>query len=519
MNGTEMLDLLGDVQEAYIMEAQKHREKKTPAHRRSTLKILLVAAAVTSLLAGCAYAVMRLQNLSMGEYTVTYYVPADSADGTVSEQSEGMTPRTEVRNSISLQGFMGSANYQAAREWNAFENSYDQDRELLYANNFFNAPRAYDGYKVYTQEMMDKVDEICQKYNLEKMGQIWLEQTNMPFMFDILGIEGVIAQDAEAKIHYSCGYYYECGTYEVEGELTLTGENNPWPHRVNYTVRCVLKEYLDLVLASVGKFEDYDQWNYITGDGTEVLMVLGRELNETWGNLGWLVVDKDDRFITVGIQSDADGEKMDRAAMEAVADAFDLNVSPGAVDADRANAREAEELAWWEKHDQFRQEHPDRPLEFDSYADLIAFDQLWFSRPDLQEYALMDITGDGEPELFIGEWQSGKKSDFSIAYTMSSGKATRILGSGLYLCRDNILCALWSEKMERECHNFYRIEDGTPVLIDSIVYFEETDTWGRSSDGDEDCERTITEQEAREAIASYGRVPVAMKPSSGFPLE
>lgn len=98
-----------------------------------------------------------------------------------------------------------------------------------------------------------------------------------------------------------------------------------------------------MVLASVGKFEDYDQWNYITGDGTEVLMVLGRELNETWGNLGWLVVDKDDRFITVGIQSDADGEKMDRAAMEAVADAFDLNVSPGAVDADRANAREAEE--------------------------------------------------------------------------------------------------------------------------------------------------------------------------------
>ena len=81
---------------------------------------------------------------------------------------------------ISLQGFAGSPNYQAAKEWMDFLDSYDVDKAILnsLSNEEVNSfSDEYYSYTCYTDEMAKKIDEICRKYGLQKQGTPQHEQS------------------------------------------------------------------------------------------------------------------------------------------------------------------------------------------------------------------------------------------------------------------------------------------------------------------------------------------------------
>ena len=105
-----------------------------------------------------AYVVIKLQELSLGEYTYTQPNRLNL--------SEKETVTTEF---ISLQGLQGSVEYQAAKEWQDFLHSYDIDGEIL--AEIDNNPTGLEDlglfYQVYTQEMYDKLVEIEDKYDLK----------------------------------------------------------------------------------------------------------------------------------------------------------------------------------------------------------------------------------------------------------------------------------------------------------------------------------------------------------------
>lgn len=76
---------------------------------------------------------------------------------------------------ITPYGRSGDAIQQALKEWYEFQESYDPDGALLTDEpDIPDIPNQYEyTYSCYTQEMVDKVDEIAAKYNLKLLKE-WI---------------------------------------------------------------------------------------------------------------------------------------------------------------------------------------------------------------------------------------------------------------------------------------------------------------------------------------------------------
>lgn len=296
MNGKDLFLGLSYISRKYIEEAEtdtvsgsakaspgKYSSQDSRKHVRLRGHLLIAAIiALMLVLVGCAVIVMRLQHLTIRE----------EASGIPSETSINGEPI----NIISLQGFMGTDSYAAFQEWQDFLSTYDLDNSILYANHDFQVPEAYFSYSCYSQEMIDKIDEICEKYHLQPLGKPWFFDRGED-VFDSVGIKSVFSEKARTGLGSSSGYCYADGTFDIEGTLELKGQ---WNELVSYGLRSVRKTSFDGVSRNIGNVDAYDQWNYTMADGTTVLLALREEV-------GLMIVDKQDSFVTVGIDVFANG--------------------------------------------------------------------------------------------------------------------------------------------------------------------------------------------------------------------
>lgn len=206
MNSNDLLDVIGEAKEKHILDAVDtrngvHLQKK----RLSMNRAFLIAAAIALMLflMGCAWVVMRLQHMTTDAPPFTDYWG-------------------EERSIISLQGFEGSKNYEAFQEWQQFLDSYDPDNQILYESNDFylECPEAYYSYECYSWEMVDKIREICEKYDLEPLGKPWVFR-QADHLLEAVGIETVFSSTATPEDSPFSGYCYNDGTFEMEGDITL----------------------------------------------------------------------------------------------------------------------------------------------------------------------------------------------------------------------------------------------------------------------------------------------------------
>ena len=166
MNGQKMLIAFSYIDRKLIAESEQSapvsiQKAPRPTHR-SAKHVWLIAAAVALmlLLVGCGVLyVLRLQDMKIGEETVSQALPSDSP-------SESTT--LDV---ISLQGIQGSPTYLAAQEWLAYTQSYTPS-----GGDSWDSPPEYWAYSVQNQEMVDKLNAICEKYGLKIIGKPWHEQ-------------------------------------------------------------------------------------------------------------------------------------------------------------------------------------------------------------------------------------------------------------------------------------------------------------------------------------------------------
>ncbi len=180
MKGKDIFLGLQYVGEDLIELAEYGRFPSGGAKKAGTgrLKRSLTVAAIIALmllLMGCAAVVLlHLNDLKIGEQTYTQH-PLYLEDGT-------KTPATEkVKQIISVQGVAESPNQQAAKEWYEFTKAYDIAQKYPDGIPDFTAPDAYDAYWVLTQELVDKVDEICKKYDRKLAGEGALLLTQAEF--------------------------------------------------------------------------------------------------------------------------------------------------------------------------------------------------------------------------------------------------------------------------------------------------------------------------------------------------
>lgn len=446
--------------------------------KKYTKKPMVIAAMVTLMvfLMGAA-AVFTLKDLKIGQYTPS-----------------AQPGQTQAADMISLQGFTRSDSFKASKEWRDFEESYDPDyRKLDEADAAgYTAPENYLIYPCYTQEMVDKVDAICKKYNMQPLGKSWVE-TKADKMFEMLGIPGIIAPGAKTTLY--SGYYFEGGTFAVEGDAG--------PYSFQY--RCSMKNALDYVHLNVGSIEDYQQWNYALPDETVVLLALSKDK-------ALILADQDSYFASVNILNPGNMTKED---LEALADSFDFGYHPQKVDPAKADARQKEEEAAFKAEQEALAAASVDWTKVGSYGELMGnlkkdYEDLGIL--DKMYFDSRDLTGDGEPELLIGE----KNSELWDVYIMEDGK-TSFLGQISALCKDGIMEEHFFEG-DNKYYRYFRF--GEEKNVDCISYTPETG-WMKSTDGSTYCGQSITEEEAQKIIDSHpyltGPDAIVWEPISAFP--
>lgn len=145
-------------------------------------------------------------------------------------------------------------------------------------NNELGIPNPYYiPYGCYSWEMVNKLDEIVQRYDLKLLSSdVGCQSYESSVLFSSLGIDGVFHGDVE----YLAGYFYPEGTFNIA--LLFQPDTDQWPYEDNlaeyyYSV----KEYFDPVYYEVADLENCTQWNYTRSDGRTVLLVM----NDEWARI------------------------------------------------------------------------------------------------------------------------------------------------------------------------------------------------------------------------------------------
>ena len=322
MNGEDLFRGLNYVNAKFIDEAenvtQLQGEKKILSLRRPVLIAAIIG--LLLLLVGCAAYFYSLKQLVVIDH-------ADQVVATVQEHKQELPPEgtaeTLPNNNagplvaekiLSLQGYEGSPAYLALQEWWEYAIDYTiQNPELRFSSNY-QRPEAYTKYPCYSQDMVDKVDEICSKYGLHLLGK-------STFITDGAGMEanglsGVLSDEAAPRCFY--GHLYEDGSFTALGELELYGD---YEKTVQFQMHNIRKDAFYTGHLGLNNISDYIQWNYTTADGYTALLALS-------DRTGLIFVENEGRFISIIIEEVPDegmvftGLPNEKSFLEMVCDCF-----------------------------------------------------------------------------------------------------------------------------------------------------------------------------------------------------
>lgn len=514
MKSDKLLQIVGEAKEIYVLSALDSRNgKKRPQRQLAISRTLLIAAliAMMLLLVGCAviYA-LSLQDMKVGEFTHTIPRHLDENGNKVYE--------TEVTKDIlSLQGYVGTPGYLAYQEWNSFKGTHDapeNEPEIPMENRL-----DYLSYGCLSQKEIDKVDEICEKYNLHKLGIAWMEESP-EITFDALGIDGLVLPKTPAEVHYYQGYYYWDGTFDIPFELTLTAENSLWKHPMDMRMRYVMKTAFDSVGVEVDSVENYKEWTYTTRQGVKVLLALS-------DNGALMIADRTDAFLTVLVSNTTIGEdRLSQKGLEAVAEVINFGVDPGVVDVEAAQARYDDGLERAREAQKAEQETS--PFMLESYRQYVDYvvgktqnpQSLMYGRsPDEFFYCIRDFNGDGIEDFL---WGSGGDK-FTEVVTLEDGKIKLLYNVGMesYLCENNVI----EQSFDRaDCptgsYRYVKFENG--MVTEELCHLQfdrEAGTWTKATYDEWGSWETISEEEAMSLIHSYKRLELDMRPITEFEMK
>ena len=518
MDNHDILDMIGDAKGKYLLEAQACREGNAAVRHLSLKRVWLVAACIVLalLLVGCAVVyVLRLQDMAFSTRTQEYY------DGSSQEVTL-----------LSIQGIQGSPGYQATKEWYEWLQTYDTDMSVYHSEEAFDDfGEDYYAYSIYSWEMKDKLDEICEKYSLELLGRMYTDP-DIEAGCRALQIPGIFRPDVSVEADWGQICYYANGSFRLEGDVSLDGEQ---PHIVLY--RCHRKNAFSDLHSSVGPEDTYEEWVYTTSYGVDVLMVLDH--GGVSGN-AHMYVEQGEYMFSLGISEFENRPLPDKAGMEAYAEAFDFTVQPQQVS--QQEIQKTEERR--EEADTARAEEYDKMARSFSqlgYEDRIKFNLEYAVDPELLSFAVLDLEGNGTEELLVGEngyiravyttkdggtqhmmpWSIVHTDVYTTGADKGVGEYQGASWSYLYLCENNSLAYVYDRAGDSVAYHFASVVNGELVWTDRILYDPhnpdlEDSKWRRFDE--KHLSHPITEEEFNCIVASYPRVALDMYPISVYPL-
>ena len=318
MNGRDLFLGMNYVNSRYIEEAetvtQLHTEKKILTLRRQVLVAAIIG--LLLLLVGCAAYFYSLQQLVVIDHTkeVIAVVGKDISEDTTETIPETDSGPVVAEQVLSLQGYEGSPAYLALQEWWEYAIDYTIQNPDLRFSSDYQRPEAYTKYPCYSQDMVDKVDELCSKYGLHLLGKSTFI-TDADEM-EANGLSGVLSDKAAPRCFY--GHLCEDGSFTASGELELSGD---YEKTVQFQMHNIRKDAFYTSHLGLNNMSDYMQWNYTTADGYTALLALS-------DRTGLIFVENEGRFVSIIIEEVPDegmvftGLPKEKPFLELVCDCF-----------------------------------------------------------------------------------------------------------------------------------------------------------------------------------------------------
>ena len=493
MKPIDLLKSLGNIKDSYVISAEEFRQGKqqVKVKRLSTKRALLIAAviALTLLLVGCAVVyVLRMQNLHVGEYTT--YMP------TIYDEDGNVIP-VETRKPTQLLSIQG-VHMDALAEWVEFTNSYDRDGTIMAEaerasheggpGNPWDFPDNYHlTYGCYSQEMIDKLDEIVEKYDLKLLSAYTTcQRYEMSVMFEALGFDGMMLDSPKAKVEYADGYFHLEGSFWLELFLTMEGEHWKCDDEI-VTVLYSVKDYFDPRTSGILDFNNYTQWDYTRKDGRQVLLALSE-------GAARIYADTPEAMMIVSLSGNTwiDGQQVNMTpeALEEIAELIDLNIHPHAAEQANVDRLKAAAIAAHEVEQAAKQQNRENAgyQEYvDYYYDLVR---------DMGggSYLLWDVNRDGVEELVInGDSILSMKDGKSYKYFDFA--STGIIPGGFRPCQGNVF-EIWTEDWGDNRYYFYQADAEGVTFLTGLSRSVKTGQWYRNDEVGNQTEITVTEAQA-----------------------
>lgn len=504
MTSMELFDIIGNARDPYVAQVQKIRSGETPVKRQAIPKkrMLLIAAviALTLLLVGCAVVyVLRMQNLKVGEYSI--YIPeAYDEDGNL------IPVETQKPSQVlSIQG----VHMEALAEWVEFTNSYDLDGTISAAadraakeggpGNPWEFPDNYHlTYGCYSQEMIDKLDEIVAKYDLKLLSaDITCQRYEMDVMFQSLGFDGVMLESPAAEVEYALGDFYPEGSFWLELFLTMDGEYWKCEEEI-LQVRYSAKDYFDPNAIRIRDINNYTQWDYTRKDGRQVLLALSE-------GAAIIYADLEDAMMTVSLSGNTwlGGQQvnMTAEALEEIAELIDLSIRPHAADPAEVERLKAEAQAAYEAEQAEKQKKREEQYNagYTEYAD---YYMSLTRNQGSASYIFWDVNGDGVEEMIVnGDAILSIKDGASYKYFDLC--STGIIPAGFRPCEGNVF-EVWTEYWGDNKYYFYQAGPDGATFLTGLTRSVSTGQWYQNDLSGNKTE--ITEAEAQAIRSAYPNV-------------
>ena len=512
MNGKDLLIGLGDISHKYYEEAENDTIGSVPKYKTLRRPLMIAAIlALTALLVGCAvvYA-LRLQDMSIGQET---YTQTFDSQGKYLEE-----PVEKTRDILTLFGHSGDNIQKATAEWFAFLETYDPDGELMDNNpDHAEIPNQYEyTYGCYTQDMVNKVDEIAGKYDLKLLDE-WLpfQRYQTDIFFEETGIGSFALPDSGAEISSISGMFYPPYNVDVDFELSLEGVRG----KLWVTALYARKDYFPVDYPGGTDLSLYEQWDYTAPDGTSLLLAL----NKKGG--GYIIAEPENAMLIYSIDGNFSSsayptaeEVMTKAELEVVADAFDYSIAPEILDRESV----------WEKLEASNEAHEAEnvyvPETYGSFSEAL---KARYTIPnELAQYTFFDLTGDGVEDLLLDFNGDGSINEW---FAMVNGEVYNDFGIDFYPCEGQVIERFYDDPERsgiHEQHIYEKSDNDTAWQDTDPETFGETITvlvmnkgeWSQMPHLHSLDEKEISEAEAKEIMAQYPRIQLDWKPIMDYPL-
>ena len=502
MKAIDLLVGFGSVKDSYVISAEEFRQGKKEAQikRLSTRKMWLIAAviALMLLLVGCAVIyVLRMQDMKVGEYS--FYVPTEY------DENGNVIP-VETQEPITLLSLQGT-NMEALAEWLAFTNSYDQDGTILIeadgTGSEWELPDNYHlTYGCYSQEMVDKLDEIVNKYHLKLLSSyIPLNYYESSVLLNSLGLKGLVKTDPDVQVEYGDGDFHIEGTFTLNMEISLDMGDWSW-EQGSASYRYSLKDYFDPLTGSMLESHDYTQWDYTRKDGKKVLLVLNEGTARIYADLPKAFISI---YLDPVICVDGNEVSMTQEALQQLAELFDLSIEPQPTTMEQVEKYKAEAQAQYEAdRAASRAEH--EAMYAAGYKEFVEYRLGTVPNPENVSYVLYDVNGDGVEELIINSLDILSMKD-GQSYKYFDLTNTGVFIGRFQPCEGNVF-EVYCEDLGMYQHYFYQANAESASFITGVSHDASNGAWYlHSKDGAyTENRKQITEEEAQKILDSYTRV-------------